>query len=163
MQAASCAISFSSLVRRKAAKEGTLRRGRFRFLPLLRTSLIETAKGACGPPLDSPGSGGKTVRVCYRLHHAAPSEASPRGNRGDSLFHDCTKVLGQSPELRGGSLNTCLQETRVEAPFSLWSPRTVSLFGQVPKREMGLDLRSLPPAYRTRKTDCHGSVRTGSQ
>jgi hypothetical protein len=25
------------------------------------------------------------------------------------------------------------------APFSLWSPRTVSLFGQVPKREMGLE------------------------
>ena len=37
--------------------------------------------------------------------------------------------------------------------------RTVSLFGQVPKREMGLDLRSLPPASTTRKTDCHGPLR----
>ena len=30
--------------------------------------------------------------------------------------------------------------------------RTVSLFGQVPKREMGLDLRRLPPAYRHENT-----------
>jgi hypothetical protein len=51
----------------------------------------------------------------------------------------------------------------LERPFSLWSPRTVSLFGQVPKREMGLDLRSLPLANRQEKTDCHGSVRTASQ
>ena len=28
---------------------------------------------------------------------------------------------------------------RAQRPFSLWSPRTVSLFGQEPKREMGLD------------------------
>ena len=62
MQAVSCAINFSSLARRKVAKEAALRRGRFRFLPLLRISLIETAKGARGPPLDSPGSGGKTVQ-----------------------------------------------------------------------------------------------------
>ena len=31
------------------------------------------------------------VHKTYRLHRAAPSEASPRGNRGDSLFHDCTR------------------------------------------------------------------------
>ena len=35
--------------------------------------------------------------------------------------------------------------TRAQRPFSLWSPRTVSLFEQEPKREMGLDLRSLCP------------------
>ena len=52
----------------------------------------------------------------------------------------------KSPDIRGDQLNDGQRETRVEAPFSLWSPRTVSLFGQVPKREMGLDLRSLPPA-----------------
>jgi hypothetical protein len=32
-----------------------------------------------------------------------------------------------------------------QRPFSLWSPRTVSLFGQEPKREMGLDLRRQNP------------------
>ena len=32
--------------------------------------------------------------------------------------------------------------TRARRLFSLWSPRTVSLFGQEPKREMGLDLRN---------------------
>ena len=39
----------------KKGRKEPLRRGRFRFLPLLRTSLIETAKeGAAAPSLDSP-------------------------------------------------------------------------------------------------------------
>ena len=128
MQAASCAISFSSLVRRKAAKEGTLRRGRFRFLPLLRTSLIETAKGACGPPLDSPGSGGKTVRVCYRLHHAAPSEASLRGNRGDSLFHDCTRFWKKPGHPRGPTQSLPAGNPRESALFFLTPGAALSFF-----------------------------------
>ena len=41
-------INFSLLVQRKVGKEKTLRRGRFRILSLLRTTLIETAKGGRG-------------------------------------------------------------------------------------------------------------------
>ena len=38
-------LNFSLFGQRKVTKEIPLRRGRFRFLPLLRTTLIETAKG----------------------------------------------------------------------------------------------------------------------
>ena len=50
VQRISCVCNFSLLVQRKVAKENTLRRGRFRILPLLRTSLIETAKGGLQAP-----------------------------------------------------------------------------------------------------------------
>ena len=129
-----------------------------------------------------------TVQKPHRLHDAAPSEAAPRGNRGDSLFHDCTQFWEQGRISAGTSSKLVSGEPAWKRPFlfgrrapplpaadegglsapqpRLWRAvakqdrkrhlrqggRTVSLFGQVPKREMGLDLRSLPPASRHENT-----------
>ena len=130
-------INFSSLARRKVAKEAALRRGRFRFLPLLRTSLIETAKGARGPPLDSPGSGGKMVQKPHCLHHAAPSEASPRGNRGGRLFHDCTRFWRKGRTSAGISSKFVSRKPACKRPFLSCTGRgAVFLFGKT-KRKIG--------------------------
>ena len=141
MQAASCAISFSSLVRRKAAKEGTLRRGRFRFLPLLRTSLIETAKGACGPPLDSPGSGGKTVQ---KTSPPAPRSAKRSVSARKQWRQPIPRlhpVLEISPDIRGDRLNDCRRETRVQAPFSFLhrARRCLSFRASTEKKDRGAE------------------------
>ena len=54
-------VHFFCLSRRNEPKKKTLRRGRFRFLPLLRTSLIETTKrDPAGSPVGfPPGTRGK--------------------------------------------------------------------------------------------------------
>ena len=58
-------VNFSLLAQRKVAKETTLRRGRFRILPLLRTSLIETAKGGLrAPSWIPPGIAGGPCSFC---------------------------------------------------------------------------------------------------
>ena len=115
------------------------------------------------------------------------SEAAPRGNRGDSLFHDCTRFREQGRSSAGTGSTFVSGKPAWKRPFlfgrrapplpaadegglsapqpRLWRAvakqdrkrhlrqggRTVSLFGQVPKREMGLDLRSLPPVSRQEK------------
>ena len=194
-QAVGCAIPFSLLVQRKGRKERTLRRGRFRFLSLLRTSLIETAKGVCSrlaavanrrqalkpvfclrgcgaekppvsatgsgcfsAPLDSPGGGngewivnltrGEACDAVLASQSGAQKENLPFALASAKRSGSARKQRRQPfPRLHpgrrivAGTMSPFAKTIPALAPFSLWSARTVSLFGQVPKREMGLDLR----------------------
>ena len=146
---------------RKVAKETPLRRGRFRFLPLLRISLIETAKGACGPPLDSPGSDGKTAQKLHRLHNdtwfgmffSARSRSETllgQVRRSDSCGHPAHRLSQRCPHA---------------APFSFLhrARRCLSFRASTEKKDRGGALRSLSLANRHEKTDCRGSVRTASR
>ena len=101
-----------------------------------------------------PGDPVQVVTACTMQRQAKRLRAETEATDYSTI----APGLRKTSDIRGYRLKACQRETRVEAPFSLWSPRTVSLFGQVPKREMGLDLRSSPPAYTTQKTDSHAWV-----
>ena len=122
-------LNFSLFGQRKVTKEIPLRRGRFRFLPLLRISLIETAKGARGPPLDSPGSGGKLVQnltACTMQRQAKRL----RAETGATAYSTIAPDFGNKQDIRGDRLNACQRETRVQAPFSLWAESAAAACGR---------------------------------
>ena len=95
------------------------------------------------------------VHKTYRLHRAAPSEASPRGNRGDRLFHDCTRFWEKAGYPREPAQQLSTGNPRGSALF-FWPGRGPSSFRQDEKK-MGGAMRRERSANRQEKTDCHTS------
>ena len=86
---AGCVFNFSLLVQREVARETTLRRGRFRFLPLLRTTLFETTqRGAAAPLWILPGEYKRTAVPNLRFWHRQRRERkrSPPRNQEQTGF-----------------------------------------------------------------------------
>ena len=136
-QTVSCTINFSLLVQRKVAKEKTLRRGRFRILPLLRTTLIETAKGDLRIPRWIPLGADGTLFVLMP-------------GCGEKRYDSCTGAVRCSDD-RDAEPQSCTKVHRVGAlffwpgrPKGLASRRGPSSFRQGEKK-MGGALRRLSP------------------
>ena len=86
---AGCKFNFSLLVQREVARETTLRRGRFRFLPLLRTTLFETTqRGAAAPLWILPGERIRSAVPDLRFRHKQRRERkrSPPRKQGQTGF-----------------------------------------------------------------------------
>ena len=81
---------FLLLVQKKEAKKKTLRRGRFRFLPLLRTSLFETTKRGLRAPFGIPR---ERLRVHGRSRFPVISVLRPFGGVRVNIFPDLAVVL----------------------------------------------------------------------
>ena len=128
-------VNFSLCGQREVAREMPLRRGRFRFLPLLRTSLFETTQGGpAGPPWILPG---ERWRDCTK---SLPSARCGLVRASFSLAGVGAKASSEMQRGRivaGIYVRPCEHVARTQRPFLSYTGRdAVFLFGKT-KRKIG--------------------------